>query len=64
MIASGICGAQVNEIEAVKGEDKFLPHLLGHEATADVIDCGEGVTTVQKGDRVVCHWNSCSDRSI
>jgi S-(hydroxymethyl)glutathione dehydrogenase/alcohol dehydrogenase len=56
MIASGICGAQVNEIEAVKGEDKFLPHLLGHEATADVIDCGEGVTTVQKGDRVVCHW--------
>ena len=26
---SGICGAQINEIDAVKGPDKFLPHLLG-----------------------------------
>ena len=26
---SGICGAQINEIEAAKGQDKFLPHLLG-----------------------------------
>ena len=25
-----ICGAQINEIDAVKGPDKFLPHLLGH----------------------------------
>ena len=23
---SGICGAQINEIDAVKGKDKFLPH--------------------------------------
>ena len=28
---SGVCGAQLNEIEAAKGPDKFLPHLLGHE---------------------------------
>jgi S-(hydroxymethyl)glutathione dehydrogenase / alcohol dehydrogenase len=28
---SGICGAQLNEIAGTKGEDKFLPHLLGHE---------------------------------
>jgi S-(hydroxymethyl)glutathione dehydrogenase/alcohol dehydrogenase len=53
---SGICGAQINEIEGAKGPDKFLPHLLGHEATATVMECGEGVTTVKKGDRVVCHW--------
>ena len=26
---SGICGAQINEIEGAKGPDKFLPHLLG-----------------------------------
>ena len=25
---SGICGAQINEIDAVKGKDKFLPHLI------------------------------------
>ena len=30
---TSICGAQINEIEAVKGPDKFLPHLLGHEAS-------------------------------
>ncbi len=56
ILASGICGSQINEIDAVKGTDKFLPHLLGHEATAIVVDCGEGVTTVRKDDRVVCHW--------
>ena len=27
---SGLGGAQINEIDAVKGPDKFLPHLLGH----------------------------------
>jgi len=53
---SGICGAQLNEIEGAKGPDKFLPHLLGHEATATVQEIGEGVTHVKAGDRVVCHW--------
>ncbi|MFC1461247.1 alcohol dehydrogenase catalytic domain-containing protein, partial [Verrucomicrobiota bacterium] len=56
VICSGICGAQINEIDAVKGPDKFLPHLLGHEATGKVVECGQGVTTVSKGDRVVMHW--------
>jgi len=53
---SGICGAQINEIEAAKGPDKFLPHLLGHEAAAVVLEVGEGVTSVKPGDHVVCHW--------
>jgi S-(hydroxymethyl)glutathione dehydrogenase / alcohol dehydrogenase len=51
-----ICGAQINEIEAVKGPDKFLPHLLGHEASAQVIETGPGVTHVKPGDNVVLHW--------
>ena len=29
---SGICGTQINEIEAVKGPDKFLLHLLDMKA--------------------------------
>jgi S-(hydroxymethyl)glutathione dehydrogenase/alcohol dehydrogenase len=53
---SGICGAQLNEIDGAKGADPFLPHLLGHEATATVIETGEGVTSVEPGDTVVCHW--------
>jgi S-(hydroxymethyl)glutathione dehydrogenase/alcohol dehydrogenase len=53
---SGICGAQINEIEAAKGPDKFLPHLLGHEASATVLEIGTGVKTVKPGDTVVMHW--------
>jgi S-(hydroxymethyl)glutathione dehydrogenase/alcohol dehydrogenase len=53
---SGICGAQINEIEGAKGPDKFLPHLLGHEGSATVLDIGPGVRSVKKGDQVVMHW--------
>ena len=34
---SGICGAQINEIDAVKGSDKFLPHLFCHQASVEVL---------------------------
>ena len=51
-----ICGAQINEIDAAKGPDKFLPHLLGHEASAEVLEIGPGVTSVKPGDSVVLHW--------
>ena len=57
---SGICGAQINEIEAAKGPDHFLPHLLGHEGSATVLEVGPGVTRVREGDRVVMHWRQSS----
>ena len=53
---SGICGAQINEIDAAKGPDKFLPHLLGHEGSGVVKEIGPGVSTVNEGDHVVLHW--------
>lgn len=53
---SGICGSQLGEIDGAKGEDKFLPHLLGHEASGTVVDIGAGVTHVKPGDTVVMHW--------
>ncbi|MGO9684887.1 MAG: zinc-binding dehydrogenase [Beijerinckiaceae bacterium] len=56
VLYSTICGAQLNEIAAAKGPDKFLPHLLGHEASAHVIEIGPGVTNVKSGDTVVLHW--------
>jgi S-(hydroxymethyl)glutathione dehydrogenase/alcohol dehydrogenase len=56
VLYSTICGAQLNEIAAAKGPDKFLPHLLGHEASAQVVEIGLGVTTVKPGDTVVLHW--------
>ena len=53
---SGICGAQLNEIGGIKGEDRFLPHLLGHEGGGVILEIGPGVTHVKPGDRVVLHW--------
>jgi S-(hydroxymethyl)glutathione dehydrogenase/alcohol dehydrogenase len=56
VLHTSICGAQINEIAAAKGPDKFLPHLLGHEASATVLEIGPGVTSVKAGDTVVLHW--------
>lgn len=53
---SGICGAQIGEIAGVKGEDKYLPHLMGHEGGGVVLEVGPGVTKVKKNDHVVMHW--------
>lgn len=53
---SGICGSQLGEIDGAKGEDKFLPHLLGHEASGTVIAIGPGVKQVKPNDKVVLHW--------
>ncbi|MFZ4482477.1 MAG: zinc-binding dehydrogenase [Chthoniobacterales bacterium] len=54
--ATRVCGSQIGEVEGVKGPDKYLPHLLGHEAGAIVLEVGADVTQVTPGDRVVCHW--------
>lgn len=56
VFVSGICGSQVGEIDGVKGPDRFMPHLLGHEGSGIVIDTGPGVTKVKKDDKVVLHW--------
>jgi len=56
VITSGICGAQINEIDAVKGPDQFLPHLLGHEGYCEVLRISEDVTTVAVGDLAIMHW--------
>jgi S-(hydroxymethyl)glutathione dehydrogenase/alcohol dehydrogenase len=53
---SGICGSQLGEIDGVKGPDKWLPHLLGHEASGTVLAVGPGVRHVKPGDVVVAHW--------
>ena len=57
---SGVCGSQINEIDAAKESDKFLPHLLGHEGSGIVEKIGEGVTTVKVSDHVVLHWRKSS----
>ena len=53
---SGICGSQIGEIKGVKGPDNHLPHLLGHEGCATVLETGPGVNNLKKEDLVVLHW--------
>ena len=60
LYVSGICGSQLGEIDGVKGPDKFIPHLMGHEGCGRTIKTGPGVKTVQEGDKVVLHWKQGS----
>ena len=53
---SGVCGSQLGEIDGVKGKDRYLPHLLGHEASGIVVEAGPGVKKVKKNDNVLLHW--------
>lgn len=53
---SGLCGSQMNEIRGLRREDKYLPHLLGHEASGNVVQIGDDVTKVKVGDTVVATW--------
>ncbi|KAF0146409.1 MAG: S-(hydroxymethyl)glutathione dehydrogenase / alcohol dehydrogenase [Nitrospirae bacterium] len=58
VMCSSICGKQIGEIDGKFGEDRFLPHLMGHEGGGVVIETGPGITTVRKGDHVVMHWRT------
>ncbi|HEY1857213.1 zinc-binding dehydrogenase [Acidocella sp.] len=53
---SGACGTQVAEWRGRKGEDRWVPHCLGHEGTGTVRDIGLGVAKVKVGERVVLSW--------
>lgn len=55
-IVSGLCGSQLLEIRGLKGNAKFVPHLLGHEGCGIVESIGVGVTKVKPGNKVVMHW--------
>ena len=56
VMATGLCHKQLEEITGKRGEDPFLPHLLGHEGAGIVQEIGPGVTCVQPGDHVVLGW--------
>jgi S-(hydroxymethyl)glutathione dehydrogenase/alcohol dehydrogenase len=53
---SGVCHSQLMEARGRRGNDPYLPHLLGHEATGVVEAVGEEVSKVVAGDRVILTW--------
>ncbi|UAA39531.1 zinc-binding dehydrogenase [Paraneptunicella aestuarii] len=53
---SGLCHSQLAEVRGHRGEDRWVPHLLGHEAVGTVSAVGAGVSKVATGDKVVLGW--------
>ena len=50
VVATGICGSDVPRV--LKNGAHHYPIVLGHEFSGDVVEVGEGVTSVKPGDRV------------
>src|SRR3954464_5509881 len=56
MVAGGVCHS---DLHVMRGELVApLPAVLGHEGSGVVIDVGEDVTSLRKGDHVIPLWRS------
>ena len=44
------------EISGKRGKDKWLPHLLGHEAVGKVVNIGKSVSKVKILDEIIVSW--------
>lgn len=63
IISAAICGAQIGEIDGIKGPDKWLPHCLGHEGYGKIIKKHDSVKKLKIGDEVILHWRKSSGKS-
>lgn len=56
ILYTGICHTQLSEIRGLRGEDRYIPHTLGHEGSGIVVEVGADVEKVKPDDRVVISW--------
>lgn len=56
VLFSGVCRSQLMEVRGGRGDDPWLPHLLGHEGSGIVVAIGDGVTKVKQDDEVILGW--------
>jgi S-(hydroxymethyl)glutathione dehydrogenase/alcohol dehydrogenase len=56
IVFSGVCHTQILEGRGYRGEDRYLPHCLGHEGSGVVRNIGPAVIKVKPGDRVILSW--------
>ena len=56
ILYSGVCRSQLMEINGLRGDDHWLPHLLGHEGSGVVVDIGPDVKKFKKRDEVILSW--------
>lgn len=61
---SGVCHTQLLESRGLRGEDRFLPHCLGHEGSGVVLETAPGTTRVKPGDRVILSWIKGSGANV
>jgi threonine dehydrogenase-like Zn-dependent dehydrogenase len=71
---TGICGSDAKQVFGDFGDDYTdsalnghftFPTVLGHEVVADIAEVGDGVTSLEVGQRVVLNpWLSCVPRGI
>ena len=53
---SGVCHSQLMEARGKRGDDPYLPHMLGHEGSATIMEIGPEVTRFKKDDNVILTW--------
>jgi len=56
ILYSGVCRSQLMEVSGLRSDDRWLPHLLGHEGSGVVEDVGPDVNKFKKGDEVILSW--------
>jgi S-(hydroxymethyl)glutathione dehydrogenase/alcohol dehydrogenase len=56
VLYSGVCRSQLMEVNGLRGDDRWLPHLLGHEGSGIVVEIGPDVKKFKKGDEVILSW--------
>jgi S-(hydroxymethyl)glutathione dehydrogenase/alcohol dehydrogenase len=61
---SGVCHTQILEARGYRGEDRYLPHCLGHEGSGVVVETGENVSKCQIGRRVILSWMKGSGADV
>ncbi len=71
---TGICGSDAKQVFGDFGDDYTdsalnghftFPTVLGHEVVAEIAEVGDGVTSLEVGQRVVLNpWLSCVPRGI
>ena len=53
---SGACRSQLMEIVGGRNNQNWLPHLLGHEGSGEIVEVGSGVSKFKPGDKVILGW--------
>lgn len=56
VIYSGICASQIMEIRGKRGNDRWLPHLTGHEGIGIVEEVGSRIHADLVGMKVILTW--------